>query len=99
MLHARRSLPRRSRTGNVGTDEAAAQKLMVDGRELSGWGLSTPHPDPLLVRGGEGGLLSVLCFFVASRFRVVCVFRGYGNPDVHPEPVTEPVQQPTNAHL
>ncbi len=61
--------------------------------DRDGAGNSTPHPDPLPDRGGEGTLLCVLCSFVANRFRVLCGFSGYRNADVQMKTIAEPVQE------
>ena len=54
---------------------------------------STPHPDPLPGRGGEGTLLCALCSFVANRVRVLCGFSRYRNSHVQSKTIAELVQE------
>ncbi len=56
---------------------------------------STPHLFPLPGRGGEENLLRASRIFAANRFRVFCVFRGYGDADMEAKAVAQPMQQGT----
>ena len=54
---------------------------------------STPHPNPLPGRGGEGSLLCALCSFVANRVRVLCGFSRYRNSHMQSKTIAVPVQE------